>query len=252
MKNAIRELYEGGAPRSVRFRTILFLFDIATIIYFIWTAPFQQTPLLNLLDGALGLAILLDFGLRIWIAEDRATHLSRIYVLADVVVIAAILLQAFLPIDLAYLRVLRALRLVHSYHLMTDLRHQVPLFRRHEDVVVALVNLLVFVFLTASTVYALSFEAGEGAASYVDALYFTVSTLTTTGYGDITPTTAFGKIASVFIMVIGVTLFVNLARAIVMPTKVRMRCPDCGLSRHEPDAVHCKHCGRTIHIPTDG
>jgi voltage-gated potassium channel len=34
--------------------------------------------------------------------------------------------------------------------------------------------------------------------------------------------------------------------------KVRYTCPDCGLNRHDPDAVHCKHCGRTINIATEG
>jgi voltage-gated potassium channel len=36
------------------------------------------------------------------------------------------------------------------------------------------------------------------------------------------------------------------------PQKVHYECPDCGLTRHDPDAVHCKHCGATIHIETEG
>ena len=57
---------------------------------------------------------------------------------------------------------------------------------------------------------------------------------------------------SVAIMIFGVALFLRLIQTIFRPQKVHHRCPDCGLSRHDPDAVHCKHCGRTINIPTEG
>jgi voltage-gated potassium channel len=36
------------------------------------------------------------------------------------------------------------------------------------------------------------------------------------------------------------------------PTKVRYECPKCGLSLHDADAVHCKHCGEVVHIDTEG
>ena len=41
----------------------------------------------------------------------------------------------------------------------------------------------------------------------------------------------------------------NLARAVLRPRKVRFQCPDCGLMTHDPDAVHCKACGRLLKIP---
>jgi len=51
---------------------------------------------------------------------------------------------------------------------------------------------------------------------------------------------------------VGVALFFRLAQAVFRPAKVRYTCPSCGLNRHEPDAVHCKHCGQTINIATEG
>ena len=104
----------------------------------------------------------------------------------------------------------------------------------------------------ASLVFVVAFGDNAGPGAYVDALYFTVSTLTTTGFGDITLTTPGGKLLSVFIMVAGVALFVQLARAIFQPSKVRYTCPECGLNRHDPDAIHCKHCGEPLKIETDG
>ncbi len=96
------------------------------------------------------------------------------------------------------------------------------------------------------------FDKDPGAAAYIDAVYFTVAALTTTGFGDITLQSSLGKLFSIFVMVFGVALFVQLARALFQPQKVRFRCPECGLLRHDPDAVHCKHCGHILNIPTEG
>jgi len=86
----------------------------------------------------------------------------------------------------------------------------------------------------------------------VDALYFTITSLTTTGYGDITLPGVGGKLTSVLIMVVGVTLFLRLAQAVFQPRKVNHPCPTCGLFRHDPDAVHCKACGTVLCIPDAG
>lgn len=54
------------------------------------------------------------------------------------------------------------------------------------------------------------------------------------------------------IMIFGVTLFLRLARALLWVHKVRFPCPNCGLQRHEVDAVHCKACGKLLNIPDEG
>ena len=251
-KRRVRQLYQGRGRNAVRFRYALILFDVVTIIFFILTTPLPGGPLLHTLNFAIALVILADFSARLWIATDRWHTLRQIYTLADGVVIVVLILDPFLSHHFAFLRILRGLRLIHSYHLLRDLRRQSRFFRRNEDALIAATNLFVFVFLTASAVYALFFNVDGSVAAYVDALYFTVATLTTTGYGDITPVTPVQKTFSVFIMVIGFALFVQLARALFQPQKVRYKCPECGLLRHDIDAVHCKHCGTTLHIRTEG
>ena len=177
---------------------------------------------------------------------------KRVYIIADVIVIAALLISPFIQPNIAFLRILRGLRLIHSYHLLNDLRESSMFFRTHEHAFIAAVNLFVFVFFTTSLVFAIFANETDGYEAYVDALYFTVTTLTTTGYGDITPTTPWAKLLSVLIMVVGVALFVQLARAIFRPAKIVAPCSACGLTQHDPDAVHCKHCGAVIKIETDG
>jgi voltage-gated potassium channel len=252
LHRTIRLLYTGRSQGARRFRYGLVVFDALTIAYFIATAALPMTPVMMMVNAGLGVLILLDLAARFWISDNWRRELARIYTLADLVVVASLLLGPLLAENLAFLRVLRGLRLIHAYHLLRDLRRESLFFRRHEDAVLAAVNLLVFIFVITSLVFVLAFDEQAGIAGYIDALYFTVATLTTTGFGDITMTTPGGKLLSVFIMVVGVALFVQLARAIFQPSKVKYDCPACGLNRHEPDAIHCKHCGEPLKIETEG
>lgn len=52
-------------------------------------------------------------------------------------------------------------------------------------------------------------------------------------------------------MLVGVSLFIRLMQLLVRPHKVNYPCPSCGLSRHDPDAVHCKACGQILNIPNE-
>jgi len=252
LHRSIRLLYTGRSKAAVRFRYGLICFDAVTILYFIVTAPLNPTPSLIAVNSIIGILILVDFVARIWIADNRLKVLRQVYTLADLVVVASLLIMPFFAQDIAFLRILRGLRLIHSYHLLRDLRRDSKFFRRHEGAVFASINLFVFIFVTTSLVFVIFFEQESGFSAYVDALYFTIATLTTTGFGDITPTTLIGKLLSVFIMVVGVALFVQLARAVFQPSKVKYRCPKCSLNRHDQDAIHCKHCGRQLKIKTEG
>ena len=248
----IRLLYTGRSRNARRFRYGLIAFDAVTIVYFILTAAIPQTTLLHAVNAGLGLLILADLAARLWISSNPRKELSRIYTVADILVIGTLLLAPFFTEELAFLRILRGLRLIHSYHLIRDLRRESRFFRLHEDSVLAAVNLFVFIFITTSFVFVFAFDERTGPAGYIDALYFTVATLTTTGFGDITMKTPAGKLLSVFIMVVGVALFIQLARTVFQPSKVHYKCPECGLTRHDPDAIHCKHCGESLKIETEG
>ena len=118
--------------------------------------------------------------------------------------------------------------------------------------ILAAINLSVFLFIMTGLIYATQFGINPEIGNYADALYFTATTLTTTGFGDVTLTGTGGRMLSVAVMIFGVTLFLRLAQVLFRPTKVRHECQNCGLSLHDPDAVHCKHCGETIRISTEG
>lgn len=252
LREKVRLLYDGRSKRASRFRYGLLIFDFVTIVFFLATATMPITRELLIADVTIGSLMALDLVLRFWIADRKLRFLRRFYVIVDIVVLAALALAPFIGQGLVVLRVLRALRLAHSYHLMRDLRRDSLLFRRHEDTFVAALNLLTFIFAMTALVFVLQGAEEPGIGNYIDALYFTVATLTTTGFGDITMTTPTGRLLSVGIMVVGVGLFLQLVRAIFSPAKVKHTCSNCGLTKHDTDAIHCKHCGNDLKIETEG
>lgn len=250
-RGKLQALYFGNDARARRFRYGLIVFDVVTISVFLLSSVAGTHWWMIPLDLAIAFVLILDFSARLYAERDRRRHLLSISALADLVVIVSLLLPFFIE-NLAFLRIARALRLLRSYHLLRDLRRDSPWFRQHEDIIQRTVNLLVFIFIVTSVVYVTQHVVNPQISSYVDALYFTITTLTTTGFGDITLREPGGRLLAVIIMVVGVGLFLRLLQAIFRPNKVRFECPDCGLMAHDVDAVHCKHCGRLLHIRDEG
>lgn len=251
MRQMLTELYEGESDRAHKFRYGLLIFDLVTIAFVIVTSFFARAAWIEVVDGMVGVVIATDFLARLWIAPRKLTYLVRPVTLADMVAVASFLA----PIageGLGFLRIMRTLRLLHTYQLMDRLRADFRMFREHEELIVAAVNLLVFIFVMTGLIYATQYRHMGEIHNYADALYFTITTLTTTGYGDITLGGTWGRLLSVAVMIFGVTLFLRLAQVLFRPVKVRFTCPRCGLRLHDADAVHCKHCGRVLHIETDG
>jgi voltage-gated potassium channel len=251
LREKFQGLYFGDSPQARRFRYGLVGFDIATIGLF-FVAPFggHQTWMIAL-DLALGFLLSVEFAARLWVERRPLRHLFSLSSAADLIVILSLLLPVFIE-NLAFLRIARALRLLRSYHLLRDLRQDSKWFRLHEDVIQRTVNLGVFIFIVTSVVYVTQHNINPHIATYIDALYFTITTLTTTGFGDITLTGPGGRLLAVIIMIVGVSLFLRLLQAIFRPNKVRFECPSCALLVHDLDAVHCKHCGIVLAIPNEG
>jgi voltage-gated potassium channel len=248
---SLRYLYESDAPTAHRFRYALLAFDIVTILFIVATTFVRGSSTLEWVDIVFGVLILLDFLARLVISRNRLRELAHPASWADMAAIVSFLA----PIAgeaAGFLRILRTVRLLHTYQLLARLRKDSNWFRRHEDVVLAVVNLFVFLFVMSGIVYASQYGRNPGINNYVDALYFTVTALTTTGFGDITLEGTFGRFISIVIMILGVTLFLMLVRLLLQPAKVRFRCPTCALLRHDADAVHCKACGTILQIPDEG
>ena len=245
------ELYTGRSKAAVRFRFGLLAFDVAVIASFIATTIVGLPPWLLVLDVLFAAVIVADLMARWLIAPSWRAYFRDVFNWADAIVVLSLVAPAFFG-TFAFLRALRALRIMRSVHVLRELRRSSRFFRQQEEVIERSLNFIVFVFIVSAFVFALQAGPNNDIASYTDALYFTVSALTTTGFGDIVLVGSSGRWLSIIILAVGVGLFLRLVQALFRPPKVRYKCQGCGLLLHEPDAVHCKHCGRELQIETTG
>jgi voltage-gated potassium channel len=252
LRSNLRYLYfeEGKFPSL--FRYSMLIFDIFAVTFFIYLSiSDHSSPWFRPIEITIGIIVLIDFMSRYFLAHKKWRYLLQIPTLADIVVLFSLFIPTFID-NYAFLRILRALRILRSKHIMQDLRDKSRFIRRNEEAIQSFVNLFSFIFIMTSIVFELQVRINPDINNHIDALYFTIATLTTTGYGDITITGPYGRLLSVFIMVLGVSLFLRLLQTLFRPPKVTQRCQHCGLTRHEPDASHCKHCGNIINIKTEG
>ena len=251
LRDQLSRLYFGKSRVARQFRYGLLVFDALTITFIVGTSFLPRTTWIEWLDVIFGLIILTDFSARLYISPHPVREFAHPATWADMAAIASFL-APIVGEGLGFLRILRTLRVLQTYQVTARFRAASSFFRRNEEVITAVVNLAVFVFIMTGFVYQTQHWRNPAIAHYVDALYFTVTVLTTTGFGDITLQGSLGRLTSVVIMIFGVTLFLRLLQTLVRPHKVRYPCPACGLQRHDPDAVHCKACGLLLNIPDEG
>jgi voltage-gated potassium channel len=251
LRYRIRQLYEGRGDQTRWFLYSLLIFDFLSLLFIIATSFLPRSQLIRGLDLLVGMIFLIEFAARFAAVRRPLRELLRITTWTDVAAIISLLISATGEAA-GFLRSLRTLRLLRAFRVVEHLRKDSLLFRRHEEVFAAVANLSVFIFVMTGVVYETQHHINPHIANYADALYFTVTALTTTGFGDITLPGTMGRLITVVIMIFGVTLFLNLARVLFNPSKVRFNCPDCGLQRHDRDAVHCKACGKLLNIPDEG
>ncbi len=244
----IDTLYNGDDRPSVRFRYAMLAFDVAMIAFIVASSFHHGSRTVEILDMLFGVVVLADFAARCAISRHLVRDLAQPAGIADVIVVVS-LLAPLVGENFAFLRAIRALRLLRTYKIEQALRRNLAFVRRNHDTVQAAINLLVFLFMMTALVYETQVDRNPQIANFADALYFTVTTLTTTGFGDITLVGTSGRIIAVLIMIFGVSLFVRLIQVLLRPPRIVWRCTGCGLNRHEGDAIHCRHCGMLLKIP---
>lgn len=247
----IKELYESDTPRAHRFRYVLLSLDVVTLLFLIVSTFFHGNDFIELIDIIFGLYVAIDYGARFAISPKKVSFTISPLNIFDLAVILSFL-APLIGENLAFLRAARVVRLLRSYVLVKRLREDFTFFQKNEDIILSITNLMLFIFVMTQLVYVTQVETNPNIKHFVDAMYFTVTTLTTTGFGDITLNGSSGKAISILIMIFGVSLFIRLIQTVFRPHKVRFSCPKCGLYLHDLDAVHCKACGNILNIPDEG
>ena len=112
---------------------------------------------------------------------------------------------------------------------------------------------MTFVFVVTGFVYTVFRGRHDGITGYVDALYFTVATLTTTGFGDITLPGVWGRLLSIAVMLVGITLFVRLAQTPAPAAQGQLPCADLRPAEARPRRRPLQGLRRrSCAIPDDG
>jgi voltage-gated potassium channel len=151
---------------------------------------------------------------------------------------------------LRLLRIFRVLKLVH-YVRDADLLLQAIRASR-QKVIVFLFAVATIAVIMGSLMYVIEGEK-HGFTSIPVSVYWAIVTMTTVGYGDLSPATGLGQTVAAVLMIMGYSI-IAVPTGIVSAEMARTRfpkvttqsCPECSAEGHDADATHCKHCGASL------
>ncbi len=246
LRERLRQLYHGSSPAALRLQLATIIVDALIIGFFIAGPLLRGDPAFLWIDYSIAAIVAVEICARMLAASNVPRLLRQPSMLLDLFILATLLAPLWLE-NFGFLRILRLWSFSQRGLIWAQLR--ATSYREWEDAGRAMVNIATFLLVVTGFIYTFFFQHVPGLEGYVNALYFTITTLTTTGFGDLTLPGIAGKLTSIVVMIVGISLFVRLAQALFRPYKVAFSCPECALPRHEPDAVYCKACGHRLKIP---
>lgn len=164
--------------------------------------PPEVSTLLRTIDTFVCIVFLIDFGVRLYRAPDKVEFMkwNWIDLAASIPEVEFLRLGRFVRL----LRIIRLLRAVRSSHRLLNL-----LLKQRFQSGIASVSLMLFLLLTFSSVAILFFERSPEASIKTagDAVWWSVCSLTTVGYGDVYPISFEGRVLAMIVLLCGVGLF---------------------------------------------
>ncbi len=214
----------------------------------------------------------IEYGVRVVCARRPLRYIFSFYGLIDLLAILPTYIFALPTFEwgpsaqrltvIRALRLLRAFRIFKLAHMLSEataLREAI--WAARAKIAVFLSFVLIAIVIVGSAMHVI--EGGSvdsqgqpiatGFDSIPESMYWAVVTMTTVGYGDVSPTTAPGKALAAGMMILGYCM-------IIVPTGIvsaelthsggkgltTQVCPECMAEGHDADAVHCKYCGATL------
>lgn len=158
------------------------------------------------------------------------------------------------------LRLLRAFRIFKLAHMLSEataLRQAI--WAARAKIAVFLSFVLIVVVIVGSTMHLIegtsdpSNNEATGFDSIPESMYWAIVTMTTVGYGDVSPSTPLGKTLAACMMILGYCMIIvptgivtaELAHATGKGVTTQV-CPECMKEGHDTEAVHCKFCGAKL------
>ncbi len=218
----------------------------------------QHHALLRSLEWFFTILFTIEYIARLYCAPHPLRYARSFYGIVDLLSILPTYLSIFLA-GTQYFLIVRLLRVLRLFRVLKLFRYSGEanilirsLWQSRRKIQIFLFTVLVIATIFGAFMFLI--EGPEnGFTSIPQGIYWAIVTITTVGYGDISPNTALGKSIAAFVMVLGYSI-------IAVPTGIitaelanemrldrsRKKCDNCGRAGHDQDAMHCKYCGESI------
>jgi voltage-gated potassium channel len=205
-----------------------------------------------------------EYAARFYGSRNRLKFVFDKYSIIDLMAILPTLSLLIFPSSVLNFGVLRIIRVFRVFRIFRFLRFTAdPHFFFATTTMAALrvirlfLAILIIFFVSSGLFFYVEHQWNPNVNTFGDAFYYTIVTLTTVGFGDITPVSAAGKWVTVLMIVSGIIAIPWQASQIIkewirMSDKKNIVCEQCGLKYHDKDASHCKACGHVIYQEYDG
>ncbi|MDY0190179.1 MAG: ion transporter [Desulfuromonas sp.] len=216
--------------------------ELLTVVEWIFTLLFSAEYLLRLLSVGSPLRYARSFFGVVDLLAVVPTYISLVVPGAHYMLVIRVL------------RILRIFRILKLVQYLSEARMLIQALRAsRRKIIVFLFAVFTMVIIFGSFMYVIEGEE-NGFTSIPRSIYWAIVTMTTVGYGDISPQTNFGQVVASLVMVLGYGIIavptgivtVGMGQIFNKRNVSTKACPECGADGHDIDAVHCKFCGSKL------
>lgn len=265
LKEDIHELiFEADTPLGKAFDIILIIFILgsvaAVMLESVDKINAKYHNILYILEWIFTIFFTVEYILRLYSVYRPWKYATSFFGIVDLLATLPTYLGLFFY-DIHYLMVIRALRLLRIFRIFkmgqflnewSIISESLKASRRKIAVFLYFILLMVIIF--GSVMYLIEGDANPKFDSIPRSIYWAIVTLTTVGYGDISPTTGIGQLISAIVMIMGYAV-IAVPTGIVSAEFVNNKpkesytsqaCRYCGQEGHDNDAEYCKYCGEQL------
>jgi voltage-gated potassium channel len=199
-----------------------------------------------------------EYLVRLWVTERPVRYARSFYGIIDLCAIAPTYLAIIFPagrflVALRVLRVLRVFRILKLAQYVQEASILSQALRASRHKIIVFISTVLSVVVVAGSVMYMVEGAESGFTSIPQGIYWAIVTMTTVGYGDVSPQSPLGKALASVLMVVGYgvlavpTGIVTLElQRVSRGARTARECPGCGSREQDADASYCKYCGTQL------
>jgi voltage-gated potassium channel len=220
----------------------------------------KHSDLLTALEWGFTLLFTAEYMARLWCAPKPLAYARSFYGVVDVLAILPTYLAFFFPglhalIDVRVLRLIRVFRVFKLTHYLAEFSHLGGALRASMRKILVFLTVVLMVVLVMGTLMYVVEGPANGYTSIPVAVYWAITTVTTVGFGDITPKTDLGRALASVMMLMGwgiLAVPTGIVTAEMVghrpsPGRVTTRsCPNCLAEGLGAEDRFCKHCGQEL------